>query len=165
MKKIGIFYGSTTGNTEAIAEKIAKALGVDKSDVHNVATTPPSEVAAYDVILMGTSTWGAGDMQDSWYDFTDGLQALDLSGKEFAVFGCGDESMSDTFCSGMGELYDRVIKTGAKPIGEFNADGYTYDESSAERNGTMVGLVLDEVNHPDLTDKRISEWTEIISKA
>ena len=36
MKKIGIFYGSTTGTTEDVAEGIAKRLGVDKKDIHNV---------------------------------------------------------------------------------------------------------------------------------
>lgn len=34
MKKIGIFYGSTTGITAEVAEDIADALGVDKKDLH-----------------------------------------------------------------------------------------------------------------------------------
>lgn len=162
MKKIGIFYGSTTGTTQEVASRIARKLGVADADVHDVAKSAPSDVAPYDVLLMGTSTWGAGDMQEDWYDFTDGLQALTLKDKEFGIFGCGDETMTDTFCSGMGELYGRVAATGARHIGNFNADGYSFHESGAEVDGRVIGLVLDQVNHPDMTDARIEQWTDLI---
>ena len=39
MKKVGIFYGSTTGATEGVAETIAARLGVASEDIHNVGTT------------------------------------------------------------------------------------------------------------------------------
>ena len=45
MKKIGIFYGSSTGVTAEVAEEIAKRLGVAEADVHNVAKSSPSDVA------------------------------------------------------------------------------------------------------------------------
>lgn len=162
MPKIGIFYGSTTGTTAEIAKKIANALGVGESDVHDVAQTAPDQLGNYDVVLLGTSTWGSGDMQDDWYDFCDGAEVLTLKGKKFGVFGCGDETMSDTFCSGMGELYKRFLKTGATPIGAFNEDGYHFEHSGADVEGTVVGLVLDEVNHPELTDGKIRQWVESI---
>lgn len=165
MKKIGIFYGSSTGTTEDVARRIAKAMDVADADIYDVVSTAPSKLGDYDVLLLGTSTWGDGEMQDSWYDFTDGAQVLDLKGKQFAVFGCGDESMSDTFCSGMGELYERFVKTGATPIGAFNETGYTFNHSGADIDGTVVGLVLDEVNHPEMSDARISQWTDEIKKA
>lgn len=158
MKKIGIFYGSTTGTTEEVANKIAGKLGVDAADVYNVAETAPDKVGDYDVLLLGSSTWGDGELQDDWYDFIDGLQALDLKGKEIAVFGCGDESMADTFCNAVGIIYDCLQETGAKFIGDFNADGYSYDASKADVGGKIVGLIIDETNHPELTDKRIADW-------
>ena len=40
MKKTGIFYGSTNGDTESVANKIAIQLGIGKEDVHNVADMP-----------------------------------------------------------------------------------------------------------------------------
>lgn len=164
MKKIGIFYGSTTGNTANVAQEIAKELGVSSADVYDVADTAPDKLGDYDVLILGTSTWGSGDMQSDWYDFCDGAQTLDLTGKEFAVFGCGDETMSDTFCSGIGELYERFVKTGAKPIGAFNEDGYSFNHSGANVDGTVVGLVLDETNHPELSAAKISEWVKELSK-
>lgn len=99
MKTIGIFYGSSSGVTESVAERIAAKLGVEAADVHDVASASVEEVAKYDVLLLGSSTWGAGDLQDDWYGFLDNLKTADLSGKLVALFGCGDSSsFSDTFC-------------------------------------------------------------------
>ena len=86
----GIFFGSTMGTTEAVAADIAKQLGVADADVHNVADTPAGEVQKYDLLVLGSSTWGAGELQDDWYGFLDQLKAQDLSGKKVALFGCGD---------------------------------------------------------------------------
>lgn len=158
MKKIGIFYGSSTGVTAEVAEEIAKRLGVAEADVHNVAKSSPSDVAGYGVLILGTSTWGAGELQDDWFDFLDGLEALELKDKQIALFGCGDESMSDTFCGAVGELYNRLQKTGARFIGYFNAEGNDFDESPAFIDGVYVGLLLDNVNKEELTDHRLKEW-------
>lgn len=158
MKKIGIFYGSSTGVTAEVAQEIAKKLGVADADVYNVAKSAPSDVALYDVLILGSSTWGAGELQDDWYDFLDGLEVLDLKDKQIALFGCGDESMSDTFCGAVGEIYNRLQKTGARFIGYFNAEGYDFDESPAFIDGVYVGLLLDNVNKEELTEDRMKEW-------
>lgn len=164
MKKYGIFYGSTTGTCKDVAGRIAKALGVAEEDVRDVAKSAPSDVADYEVLVLGTSTWGSGELQDDWYDFVAGLEELDLTGKEIALFGVGDESMSDTFCGAVGELYKRLKDTGAKFIGSFPADVYDYNETEADVDGKIVGLLLDEVNKPELTDGRIEAWVEEIKK-
>lgn len=163
MKKIGIFYGSTTGTTQGVAHKLAKMLDVKDDDVLDVATVAPSKLADYDVLVFGTSTWGAGDLQEDWYDFVDGASALDLSGKTIAIFGCGDETMADTFCSAVGTLYEKFKPTGAKMMGEFDADGYSFSHSGAYIDGRYVGLLLDEVNHPELTDLRLRRWVSELS--
>ncbi|MDE6157748.1 MAG: flavodoxin domain-containing protein, partial [Muribaculaceae bacterium] len=124
----------------------------------------PHVLGDYDVLLLGSSTWGNGELEDSWYSFVDGAQSLDLSGKKMALFGCGDETMSDTFCNAVGILFDRLRGTGATLIGEFPAEGYSYDHSDATDGATMRGLVLDEVNHPELTAQRLSLWTDQLKK-
>lgn len=48
----GIFYGSTTGTTEAVAEDIAKQLGVASADVHNVADASADEADKYDLLVV-----------------------------------------------------------------------------------------------------------------
>ncbi|MDE6468691.1 MAG: flavodoxin domain-containing protein, partial [Muribaculaceae bacterium] len=87
--KTGIFYGSTTGTTAELAKTIAKEIGVADADIHDVASTAPARLGDYDFIILGSSTWGDGDLQDDWFDFVDGAQALDLDGKKIAIFGCG----------------------------------------------------------------------------
>lgn len=159
MKKTGIFYGSTTGVTEDVASRIAQRLGVADADVHNVGSASAADASAYDVLVLGSSTWGAGDLQDDWYDFLDQLKAQDLTGKLVALFGCGDSSsFSDTFCSAMGEIHNALEPTGCTFVGAVSADGYTYDDSAAVADGKFVGLALDEVNEVDKTDERIDAW-------
>ncbi len=165
MKKTGIFYGSSTGVTAEVARKLGKKLGIADADIHDVQQTSPDKVGDYDRLIFGSSTWGNGELQDDWYDFVAGVSALDLEGKTIALFGCGDENMSETFCDAVGELYDRLKETGATFIGQYNADGYSFEHSKASDGTLMKGLVLDEVNHTDLTDKRIADWCAIIGQA
>lgn len=161
MKKIGIFYGSTTGNTEMVAKKIANSLGVPDSNVKEIGDLDKEESSLYEMIILGSSTWGDGEVQDDWYEAVDILKNLDLSGKTIALFGCGDSSSySDTFCNAMGIIYEAIKGTGAKFIGQVSTDSYTYDESESVLNNKFIGLPIDEDNESDLTDGRIDSWIE-----
>lgn len=159
MKKIGIFYGSTTGTTEALAGQIAEKLGVAASDVHDVAGLTPDMVASYEVLLLGTSTWGDGELQDDWYDGVKVLTGMNLSDKTVALFGCGDsESYPDTFCDGMGILYEDLKASGCRFVGAVSDSGYTYGSSLAAPDGQFVGLAIDDMNESHLTDSRVEAW-------
>lgn len=161
MSKTIVIYGSSTGTCEAIAEKIGSRLG---AEVLNVQDLTADVVAANDNLILGTSTWGAGELQDDWYDGINVLKSADLSGKTIALFGCGDcESYGDTFVGGVGELYDAIKSSGAKIIGAVSTDGYTFDDSAAVVDGQFVGLPLDDVNEDDKTDGRIDAWLSQIS--
>ena len=87
----GIFFGSTTGTTESVAARIAERLGVAQADVHNVAAASVEDVKKYDLLLLGSSTWGSGELQDDWPGFLDKLGKEDLSGRRVALFGCGGD--------------------------------------------------------------------------
>lgn len=165
MEKIGIFYGSTTGQTESLAHMIAERLGVAAPDVRDVASSSPSDVEGYDVLLFGTSTWGSGDMQDDMHDFLDGVSAMTLKGKKVGLFGCGDDTMRDTFCNAIGEMYEMLKPTGAEMIGSFNGMGFEYEHSKAEVDGRIVGLMIDNVNHQSMTAGRVAEWTDEIRRS
>lgn len=157
MKKTVIIYGSSTGTCQNIAENIATKLGV--SDILDVAKVTASQISAYDNLILGTSTWGAGEMQDDWYDGIKELKNANLNGKTVALFGCGDsQSYSDTFCDGMGEIYRELQSSGCNIIGSTPTDGYTYDNSTAVADGRFVGLAIDDVNESDLTENRIDAW-------
>jgi flavodoxin I len=164
MSKIGIFYGSSGGNTKDIAGKIAAKLGVGKADVYDVASAKASDLAACDALLFGSSTWGLGDLQDDWEDFIRTVKSADLSGKKIALFGCGDSSSySDTFCDAMGKIY-QAVKDKATVIGAVDTDGYSFDASEAVVDSRFVGLPLDEDNESRQTDERISRWTAALKE-
>lgn len=161
MKKTVIIYGSSTGTCQSIAETIANKLGV--SDILDVAKVTAAQVNVYDNLLLGTSTWGAGDMQDDWYSGIKEIKNANLAGKTVALFGCGDsQSYSDTYCDGMGEIYRELQGTGCNIIGQVPTDGYTYDDSTAVVDGHFVGLALDDVNEGDMTEARIDAWIDSI---
>ena len=163
MGKTIVVYGSSTGTCEAIAGKIAEKIG---AEAINVADLTADVIAENDNLLIGTSTWGAGELQDDWYDGVDTLKGADLSGKVVAVFGCGDSaSYSDTFCGAMKELYDAAKACGATVVGEVDIDGYTFDDSDAVVDNKFVGLALDDINEDDKTDSRIDAWLEQINRS
>jgi len=159
MERIGIFYGSTTGNTERAAQRIQKELGEENSILYNIADSTPKDLSAYDVLILGTSTWGYGDLQDDWLMFD--IDAIDFTGKTVALFGMGDqESYSDTFVDGMGILCKKVMAGGGKVVGSVSSKTYTNTDSEALVDDMFVGLPLDDDNQSDLTDERIAGWVK-----
>jgi hypothetical protein len=156
MSKTIVVYGSSTGTCESIAQTIASKLG---AEVIAVSDLTADQLAEADNILLGSSTWGAGELQDDWYDGIEIVKKADLSGKKVAVFGCGDSaSYSDTFCGAMKELYDAAKEAGATLVGEVSTDGYEFDDSDAVVDGHFVGLALDDVNEDGKTEERIDAW-------
>ncbi len=161
MSNIGIFYGSSTGNTEAAADKIKAFLG--SADVKSIDVASIDDLTNYSNILIGSSTWGYGELQDDWEETVDQLTSLDLSGKKVAFFGLGDQTgYPDTFVDAMGLLYEALKNSNAEFIGAWPADDYDFDESKALVNGKFVGLALDDDNQADKTDERIEKWTGLL---
>lgn len=66
--------------------------------------------------------------------------------------------MSDTFCNAVGIIYKSLQPTGATFIGRYSDSVYHFEESEANENGEGLGLLLDEVNHSELTDERLKGW-------
>ncbi|MFW5776845.1 MAG: flavodoxin [Spirochaetota bacterium] len=160
---IGIFYGSSTGNTKDVATKLQEALG---GDLRNISDVDADTIAGYDNLVFATSTWGAGDLQDDWEDFFPNLDDLDFSGKKVAIMGLGDqENYGDTFVDAMQILADKVDQLGGKLVGFTSTEGYEYDNSQAERDGRFVGLVIDEDGQSDLTDERVANWAADLKAA
>jgi flavodoxin I len=163
MSKIGIFFGSTTGNTGAAAEAIQAELGELDSfrgaDVFDVSSSPLAKMSEYDVLVLGSSTWGFGELQDDWEAVVDELGALDLTGKKVAVFGCGDQILYDeTYCDALGIFYEALQDSGVEFVGHWPTAGYEHMESRAVVDGKFVGLALDDDNQGDMTDERIAAW-------
>lgn len=163
MKKTIIIYGSTTGNAASAAETIAAKLG-NGAVVKEAGAASKSDLADFDNLILGSSTWGDGELQDDWFGLVNDVKSADLSNKTVAVFGVGDQfSYSDTYVNAMGELYEAATAAGAKVIGATSTDGYSFNESTAVKDGKFVGLALDYDNQSDLSDDRIAAWVAQIS--
>jgi len=70
---IAIIYGSSGGATEGVAKMIKDklALEVDLLDIGRIKMDKLSE---YSHLILGTSTWGEGELQDDWNDAFDEFQ-------------------------------------------------------------------------------------------
>ncbi len=161
MSKIGIFFGSTTGNTETIAQRIQEELGNDVVDLHNVDAADAGKLSDYEKLILATSTWGVGDLQDDFEAFLPQLQQQDFSGKKVALFGLGDSAgYPESFVDGIGEIYETVTEKGGTVVAKVPTEGYTYDASRAEVDGEFVGLPLDIDSEDEKTDERLTTWIE-----
>ncbi len=163
MKEIALFYGTYTGVTKIIAEKIANALGKDKIDLFDISEGG-EQMADYQKLIIGTSTWSIGELQEDWDAFMPKLQTMNFSGKTVALFGTGDQiGYPDTFLDGMGMLYETFQFRGAKFVGFWPTAGYDFTSPLPLLDENhFVGLAIDEDNQPELTDERIAKWVEMI---
>ncbi|MFP4319302.1 MAG: flavodoxin FldA [Phormidium sp.] len=167
MSKIGLFFGTQTGNTESAAEMIQSALGGDSVvTLHDVAEADLDDFSEYDCLIIGCPTWNIGELQSDWEGLYDELDALDFSGKKVAYFGVGDQiGYAENFQDAMGMLEDKISQLGGVTVGHWPTDGYEFEESKALRDGKFVGLALDEDNQPDLTEERVQAWTSQLKGA
>lgn len=163
MAKIGLFYGTETGNTRKVGKLIAKQFDEDVVELYNVADASAADVAKYDSLIFGTPTLGDGELENSWADFLPKLDSVDFSKKTVAIYGLGDqEGYPDEFVDAMIFIYKKVKKLGANIIGSWSTDGYEYVKSRAEIDGKFLGLVIDQDNQKDQTKERVAEWVNQI---
>jgi flavodoxin I len=163
-KKIGIFYGSSTGQTEMVAEKLQQLFGEENADLINVDIASETDLAKYPFLIFGTPTWGIGEMQDDWEDFAEIVDSFDLDGKKTALFGLGDQdTYPDHFADGLGMLYKR-IKDKTTVVGHWPKAGYHFNASEALVENHFVGLIIDQENQAGKTNERLEKWVEMLRK-
>ena len=80
-----IVYGSTMGNTEGAAGIIANKID-GETKVISVSNLTADIIKDSDMVLLGSSTWGIGDLQDDWDMKIDELKTYDFSGKKVGFF-------------------------------------------------------------------------------
>ena len=162
MTSIGIFVGSSGGTTQEAAEKLEELF--DGAELINMEEDYDDleQFDGFDVLLIGSSTWGQGDPQRDWVDPLYEMQndEPDLSGKKVAFFGAGDQAThGEHFVSALGKMEAIFKECGADTgFGYWSTDGYDYEFSLAEKDGRFCGLPIDDVNQDDLTEERLTKW-------
>ncbi|MFP4323423.1 MAG: flavodoxin [Anaerolineales bacterium] len=164
MSQIGLFYSSSTGNTEKVADMIKDAFDKYQDGlvtIHHVTDGPLTDMLAYDKIILGIPTWDIGELEPDWDDAFSQMDDLDLSGKQVAVYGLGDqEGYPDSYQDGVGILAKKSREKGAELVGYTSTDGHEYDYSAGEEDGKFMGLCLDEDQQPELTPERVDAWVK-----
>lgn len=161
MQKIGIFYGSSTGNSELAAKQIQKEFGADIATVIDVSSAKAADVEQFSNLIFGCSTLEIGELEYDFDDFMPELKAANLKGKKVAIFGLGDqESYPNSFVDAIGLIYEILTEKECEVVGKTSTEGYDYDESRGEVDGQFMGLALDDDSQDDLTEERIKKWVE-----
>lgn len=172
MQKIGMFFGTETGTTRLIAKKIHKLLGDDiAAKPVNVNRISPDDFLQFDVLILGTPSYGVGDipglsagcLERNWEEFLAQLGNPDLTGKRIAMFGLGaQERYSERFASSLIALYRIFEGLGAEMVGDWSTDGYSFEHSASVVDGRFVGLVIDQRTQGMYTDERLKSWVEMV---
>lgn len=162
MASVGIFVGSSSGATQEAAELLEGHF--DGCELINMEEDYDDldQFDEFEVLLIGSSTWGQGDPQRDWVDplYEMENESPDFSGKKVAFFGAGDQDThGEEFVSALGKMKELFAKLGADTeFGYWPTEGYTHKFSAAEKDGKFVGLAIDKVNQEDLTEERITAW-------
>lgn len=99
MHRIAIVYKSLTGNTKAIGETVGKHLVDCHIDHYAMDTIEPTVLLQYDGILIGTYTWGNGDLPFDAQVLHRKMKNINLQGKIVGCFGSGDSIYPKFLCS------------------------------------------------------------------
>ena len=165
--KIAIYFGTDTGRTRRIAKLIAQKLGDQALAPANIGRTNIEDFLAHDTLILGTPTYGEGELpgkstglsQDSWEEFLPRLQGRDMRGKTVALFGLGDQDKyTNEFVDAMILIHDAVVDCGARVLGAWPAESYSFKASQALIGNHFVGLALDQINQSALSESRIDAW-------
>jgi flavodoxin I len=175
MAKVGIFFGTDTGNTRRIAKDIFSILtkSVAAKPV-NIRNATVADLQGFDTLILGTPTYGEGQLPglstgnatESWEEFLPTMEGCDFSGKKVAIYGLGNQKSYPTeFVDAMIYLYDRFEQCGATMIGAWDTEGYEFEASKSVVDKRFVGLVLDQENQKDLTPTRLEIWLKNLAEA
>jgi flavodoxin I len=170
MAKIGLFYGTDTGNTEMIAKKIKELIdakmGADTVEILEIYKKKAADMQQYDLLIVGMPTWYDGELQGDWEEYIPEMKQVDFNNKKVAFYGLGDQyGYAAYFCDALGVFAEIVEQNNGKLVGLWPTAGYEHDFSKAQRGDVFVGLCLDTDNQDELTEERLQKWVpQILSE-
>lgn len=118
-KKGLVLYYSATGNTKAILPLFNKEL----FDVLDIRKNLDINLNIYDVVIIGTSTWGRGVPPRPFFKIRDRLASL--KGKKIGLFGSG-RSEYEFFCGSL-DLFEQLMRSRNSIIFKYKFEGYPRD--------------------------------------
>ena len=133
-KNITVLYGTESGNSEMLADKLAKTAKKKghKAKLTNMADIAAKDLAGSDTLLVVVSTWGDGEPPESAETFYGELMAggIDLKDVDFSVCALGDTSY-EQFCQTGIDVDTQLEKLGAKRIVDRTDCDVDFDDAFA----------------------------------
>jgi flavodoxin I/flavodoxin II len=165
MSDILLVFGTDTGNTEEVAEKIQEQFSESGQVVEIIDVTDCSadRISEAELCIFGIPTWDFGGIQADWEDFKEELEAAELGGKKVALYGLGDQfGYGDFFIDAVGWLHEIIQPMGADIKGYWPVEGYEFTESRALSpcKTYFYGLAVDDDQQFEQTDERVSSWVQ-----
>jgi MioC protein len=112
---IDIVIGSVLGASEYVAEAL-EAMLKEKGHSCTCHFKPNiNDISVGNLLVVVTSTHGAGDLPDNIRPFAKDLARQDLSGLRAIIIGLGDSSY-DTFCKGSLTIESIISDAGGKVL-------------------------------------------------
>ena len=147
MSKVLIVYGSTTGNTEALAEILGRLIqeaGHETTLLNAADASAPGLCDGWDMILFGCSAWGDDEiiLQDDFDALFQQFDLINAKGHKVACFATGDSNFT-YFCGAVDVIEAALERLGADVVVE--------------------GLKIDGQAQSDQPE--IQEWTELSSNS
>ena len=136
MTKMILIYASMGGNTEMMAEEVANGVRQEGEDLEVIDIMDGIEASAlenYDGVLLGSYTWGDGELPDDFLDFYDEMESINLTGKKAAVFGSCDSAYPH-FGAAVDILMEKLRERGA----EVYPQGLKVDNTPDHRRGRSL---------------------------
>ena len=110
-------FASMTGNTEEIANLISEGIHAEGGtvEIKDILEVDVKDLLDYDAILLGSYTWGDGELPDEFLDFYEEMDGLNLKGKKAAVFGSYDSAYGN-IGRAVDILSEKLLELGAMVI-------------------------------------------------
>ncbi len=106
--KAAIIYTSKTGNTEELALELRTHFSRRiHTDLFTIDRFPLSQLHEYEVIIIGTYTWGDGEIPLEMMALYQWIEREETDSLTTAVFGTGD-SFYPNFCGAVDEFRDML---------------------------------------------------------
>ncbi|MDF2790981.1 MAG: flavodoxin [Neobacillus sp.] len=106
---VAIVYASVSGNTKELAEELYQILLTKSVELsfYSVEEFSTSDLCYYDVIAIGTYTWGNGDIPMEMRKLYNTFESIGRKDITTAVFGTGD-SFYPMFCGAVDQFRDML---------------------------------------------------------
>jgi len=139
-----IYYGTESGNSEALAEKAVKSAKKQgfKAKSVNLSDAKPADFAKAKNVGVIISTWGDGEPPEAAEAFYEAFmkEEVDLSAVKFSICALGDTSY-DKFCQTGKDFDERFEKLGAKRVADRVDCDVDFDDGYASWEGAFLGAI------------------------